>query len=96
MISGEQESRKGADIYCSACLAHLPLSLRLNIQMKELGKSQVFGSSLRPVGALSPSSGQWGFLFLSGGFRELTLPLHDPLELPLCKKASFLPEAPMK
>lgn len=61
MIFGEKERRKGADIYFSACLAHLSLSLGLNIQMKELGKIQVLESSLRPVGALSPPSGQCGF-----------------------------------
>lgn len=61
MIFGEKERRKAADIYFSACLAHLPLCLRLNTQTKELGKSQMFRSSLRPVEALSPSSGQWGF-----------------------------------
>lgn len=43
-----------------------------------------FKSILRPV----------GFLFLSGGFGELTLPPHDPLELPLCKKLHFSQRPP--
>lgn len=43
MIFGEKERRKGTDIHFSACLAHLTLSLRLHIQIKELGKVKCLG-----------------------------------------------------
>jgi len=80
MIFGEKERRKVADTYFSVCLSHLPLSLSLNIQMRELGKSQVFRSNRKTVE---------GFPLLSGGFGELTSPLRYLLGLPCCKKLDF-------
>lgn len=50
---GEGEEEGSRHILLS--LSHLPLSLSLNIQMKELGKSQVFGSNLKPVGGFGSS-----------------------------------------
>lgn len=94
MIFGEKERKKRADIYFSACLAHLPLSLRLNTQMKELGKSQVFGSNLKPVGALNPSSGQWGFSISAWWIWGPDFANTQPLELPLCKKLHFSQRPP--
>lgn len=96
MIFGEKERKKGADIYFSACLAHHPLSLRLNTQMKELGKSQVFGSNLKPVGALNPSSGQWGFSISVWWIRGADFATTQSPGAPTLQEASFLPGAPTK
>lgn len=83
---GEEEGSR----HTLLSLSHLPLSLSLNIQMKELVKKSRFGSNLKPVGGFGSSLKPLGrFPLLSGWFGELTLLLHDLPGLPLCKKLDF-------
>lgn len=65
-------------------LSHLPLSPSPNVQMKELGKSQMFGSNLEPMGGFGSSlKPVGGFPLLSGGLGELTSTLRVLPGLPL-------------
>ena len=97
MIFGEKERRKGADIYFSVCPSHLPLSLSLNVQMKELGKKSGVWVQPKASGELWVQPKASGGLSIAVWWVQGAdlATLRSP-RAPTLQEAGFLPEAPVK